>query len=59
MNQPINLNKIRKAVEKVKKEEKSAENVVKHGRSKAERVFEATQNAKMRAVLDRHRTDEE
>lgn len=59
MNQPINLNKIRKAVDKVKKRQQADENAVKFGRTKAARVLDATLNDKARASLDRHKFDDE
>jgi len=58
-NQPISLNKVRKAVEKVKKRQQAEENTVKFGRSKAERVLNATLNDKARAALDRHEFESE
>lgn len=59
MGDTVNLNRIRKAVERVKKRRQADENAMKHGRTKAERVLEATKNARARAKLDAHRRDEE
>lgn len=57
MSTPINLNKIRKAAEKARKKQQADENVVRQGRTKAERVAEAARSEAMRAALDRHRID--
>ena len=59
MNAPINLNKARKALSDVKNRQQADENAVKHGRTKAERVLEATQNDKARRALDRHKFEDE
>ncbi len=59
MTEPINLNKARKARDRVKKKAQADENAVKFGRTKAQRVLEAAQSDKMRAALDRHRLDDE
>lgn len=56
---PINLNKARKARSRAEKRAQADANTVKFGRSKAERVLEATRNARARAMLDRHRVEEE
>lgn len=59
MNAPINLNKARKARNNVKKRQQADENAVKHGRTKAERILEATQNHKARRALDSHKFEDE
>jgi len=59
MNQPINLNKIRKAVDKVKKRQQANENTVKFGQTKAERILSATLNDKARRTLDSHQFEED
>ncbi len=59
MTEPINLNKARKARDRVKKKAQADENAVKFGRTKAQRILEAAQSDKMRAALDRHRLDDE
>ena len=59
MSAPVNLNKARKARMKVKKRQQSDENAVKFGLSKAERILDASRNAKAKAALDQHRRDDE
>ena len=59
MTEPINLNKARKARDRMKKKAQADENAVKFGRTKAQRVLEAAQTDKMRAALDRHRLEDE
>ncbi len=46
MTQPINLNKVRKAKARDARKVKADENAVKFGRTKAERVLDATREAK-------------
>ena len=57
MAQPINLNKARKARDRVKKRAQADENAVKFGRTKAERQAEKARAAKARAALDSHKRD--
>jgi hypothetical protein len=57
MTSPINLNKARKAREKVRKKTKSTENVVKFGRTKAEKQLEATRKEALARLTDGHRLD--
>lgn len=59
MNQPINLNKVRKAVQQVKKRQQADENAVKFGLTKAERILQATRDEKMRTRLDQHRFEDD
>ncbi len=59
MTTPINLNKARKARQSVKNRKQADENAVKFGRSKAERILDATRNDKARAAIDRHRFEDE
>ena len=59
MSAPINLNKVRKAKAAVNKRLQADENAVKHGRSKAERILEATMNRNVQNSLDRHKIEEE
>ena len=51
-DQPINLNKARKAKAKVRKEQQAAENRAKFGRTKAEKQAEATRLKKLRKEID-------
>jgi hypothetical protein len=57
--QPINLNKFRKARERVEKRDLADANAVKFGQTKAQRVLDASRNEKARAMLDRHKMDDE
>jgi len=52
-----NLRTIRKQAERAKKSAQAAENAALHGRSKAQRVLEATQSARARSMLDAHRLE--
>ncbi|MDG1341315.1 MAG: DUF4169 family protein [Paracoccaceae bacterium] len=58
MTTPINLNKARKDQSKARKKADTDANAVKHGRTKAQRLLEATQSDKLRAHLDAHKFDE-
>jgi len=58
MSEPINLNKQRKAAAKDKDRRQAEANSLKYGRSKAERILEATRNENVRAALDRHRFED-
>ncbi len=58
-SKPLSLSKLRKARERAAAKAESDANAVKFGRSKAERLLEATRNAKARAKLDQHHRDEE
>lgn len=58
MNAPINLNKARKASDKIKKHKQASENVAKYGRTKAERILEAAQNEQARRALDCHKFED-
>lgn len=55
---PINLNKARKARDRVKKRAQADENAVKFGRSKAERLAEEARNKTARTRLDLHRRED-
>ncbi len=59
VTKPINLNKARKARNKLKKRQEADENAVTFGRTKAQRILEATQNERVRKALDRHRIEDE
>ena len=58
-DQTVNLNKIRKAKTKADQRAEADANSVTFGRSKAERMLDATRNAKARAMLDAHHVEEE
>lgn len=58
-DKPINLNKARKDRARAERRAAADANAAKFGRTKAERVLEATRNERARAMLDRHRVDEE
>lgn len=51
-DQPINLNKARKAKAKARKEQQAVENRAKFGRTKAERQAEAARLEKLRKEID-------
>lgn len=57
--QPVNLNKFRKTRERVEKRALADANAVKFGQTKAQRVLDASRNEKARAMLDRHKMDDE
>ena len=59
MTQPINLNKARKARARVRKQQQAAENRVKHGRTKAEKVRGETVSRRQDKHLDAVRRDDE
>lgn len=50
----VNLNRARKARDRTAGKVKADENAVKHGRTKAERLLEASQEAKAQSHLDQH-----
>lgn len=52
MNGPINLNMARKAKERAQAKQKADRNAVLHGRTKAERMLDATRNAQAATRLD-------
>ena len=58
MAQLINLNKARKARNKLRKKAQADENAVKFGRSKAERTLQKTRAEKARRALDGPRRDD-
>lgn len=55
---PINLHKHRKLKAREDARVRAQENATKFGRTKAERMLEAAQTEKARAMLDRHKLDE-
>ena len=58
MAQIINLNKKRKAKNKLLKEKKSAENRIKFGRTKKEKALEKKDNDRIKRLLEGHKLDE-
>lgn len=58
-DQPVNLNKYRKARARTESRAQADENAVKFGRTKAQRVLDAARNEKARQMLDRHIMDDE
>lgn len=59
MTTPINLNRARKTRARAEDKAKADANAARFGRTKAERLLEATKTAKARAMLDQHQLDEE
>ena len=58
MSEPTNLNRFRKQRQRDAKRRQGDENAQAFGRTKAERLLEATRNQKAAQMLDRHRLDE-
>jgi hypothetical protein len=56
---PVNLNRYRKEKAKAEDKARADANAVKHGRTKAERLLEAAKAEKARAMLDRHKIEDE
>lgn len=56
---PINLNRARKARARAERRRAADANAARFGRSKAERVLEATRSEAARRMLDAHRLDED
>lgn len=59
MEKPINLNKVRKERARADGKARAASNAQKFGRTKAQKVLEATEAEKMRKTLDAHKRDDE
>ena len=57
MSTPINLNKARKAKARAEKKARTAENVAKHGRTKAERQAEAAREDQRVKRIDSHKRE--
>lgn len=55
----VNLNKARKARDRAADKARADANAAKHGRTKAQRLLEATQAEKARRALDQAKFDEE
>lgn len=58
MSDIVNLNRFRKAQNRVKKRAQADENAVKFGRPKSERELDEARAEKAREVLRQHRLDE-
>ncbi|WP_099826346.1 DUF4169 family protein [Oceaniglobus indicus] len=58
-DKPVNLNRARKLRDLAERKAKADANAIKHGRTKGQRVLDATRNARARTVLDRHRIEDE
>ena len=56
---PVNLNRYRKEKAKAEDKARADANAVKHGRTKAERLLEVARAEKARAMLDRHKIEDE
>ena len=59
MSDIVNLNRFRKAKERVKKRTQADENAVKFGRSKADREIDEARAKKARDALRQHRLEDE
>ncbi len=57
MAQITNLNRARKQRARDDKRKSGDEMAAKHGRTKAERLLEATQNQRAKSMLDQHEID--
>lgn len=57
MAEIVNLNRFRKAQDRVKQRAEADENAVKFGRTKAQRALEEAQAEQARATLEAHRRD--
>ena len=56
---PVNLNRYRKEKARAEAKVRADANAAKHGRTKAERLLEAARAEKARAMLDRHKIEDE
>ncbi|TDL89148.1 DUF4169 family protein [Meridianimarinicoccus aquatilis] len=56
-DQPINLNRARKARARLDKARKSNENALKFGRTKAQKAQETAERTRVHTSLDAHRKD--
>lgn len=57
MNDPVNLNRFRKARKKLADQKQAAENRVRFGRTKAERQMEEDRSARLERQLAQHRRE--
>lgn len=55
MSDPVNLNKFRKAREKVEKQQRAKENRAKFGRTKSEKTLDQARADKLKKLTDGHR----
>jgi hypothetical protein len=53
----VNLRTVRKAAKRRQAEQEAAQNRLVHGRSKAERALQRSQDDKTRQMLERHRIE--
>lgn len=58
-DRPVNLNRFRKARERADKRAQADANALKFGRTKAERLLEATRGEKARRMLDAHKMEDD
>lgn len=58
MVEPVNLNRYRKAKARAERKAQAAENVVKFGRTKAEKELEKSRAEKAKSGVDQHKLDE-
>ncbi|WP_425052769.1 DUF4169 family protein [Psychromarinibacter sp. S121] len=59
MSNVTNLRQVRKDRARTEKRAAADENAALHGRTKAQRIFEATQNAMAKKKLDDHQFEQE
>ena len=57
MNTPVNLNRIRKDKARAEAKARAAENAVKFGRTKAEKMLDKARADQAARALDQHRKD--
>jgi hypothetical protein len=57
MAEPVNLNRVRKAKARAEAAVQADENVVKHGRTKAQKELEKARAKKQRQTLDQHKSE--
>jgi hypothetical protein len=55
----VNLRTVRKQAKRRQAEQEAAQNRLAHGRSKAEKALQRSQDDKARQLLDRHRIEKE
>jgi hypothetical protein len=58
MSKPVNLNQFRKQKARAEKKARADENVVRFGRSKAEKHLDRARTDKARRYLEGHKTEE-
>ncbi len=57
MANPVNLNRARKAKARADAAAKADENVVRHGRTKAQKTLDKARAQKQRQMLDQHKSE--